>query len=93
MLGSGQYGKVFLATEVATFKQTVCKISDLANAVDRPSQSSETSPNITRSNALSVEEKGKLKREMWILSKLDHVSPSFSPSGQLLIIHSRILST
>jgi hypothetical protein len=80
MLGSGQFGKVFLATEVATSKQLVCKITDLTHTVERQPQISEISPYNPSSIVSSGAEKA--KREMWILSKLNHVSlSSLSPTG------------
>ncbi|KAG4440423.1 hypothetical protein IFR05_004067 [Cadophora sp. M221] len=71
-LGSGQYGAVFLATEVATSKQTACKIVNFGDAVDRGSQISESPQNGTTHQELPQKEKAKLKREILILSKLNH---------------------
>ncbi|KAH6715543.1 kinase-like protein [Leptodontidium sp. MPI-SDFR-AT-0119] len=71
-LGSGQYGAVFLATEVATSKQTACKIVNFGDGADRGSQISESLHHGTTHQELSPGGKAKLKREIFILSKLNH---------------------
>lgn len=59
MLGSGQYGAVFLATEKATFKQTACKIIDFRSSADQRLQITETLLDNTSIRELSADEKDK----------------------------------
>ncbi|KAH7393443.1 kinase-like protein [Cadophora sp. MPI-SDFR-AT-0126] len=72
MLGSGQYGAVFLATEKATFKQTACKIIDFRSSADQRLQITETLLDNTSIRELSADEKDTVRREISILSQLSH---------------------
>ncbi|KAK0099852.1 Meiosis-specific serine/threonine-protein kinase mek1 [Cadophora gregata f. sp. sojae] len=72
MLGSGQYGAVFLATEKATFKQTACKVIDFRSSADQRLQIANKSLDETDTRELSANEKATVKREISILSQLSH---------------------
>ncbi|CZT13325.1 related to myosin light chain kinase 2 [Rhynchosporium graminicola] len=63
VLGTGQYGTVYLATDVATSKQIACKIVDFSKVADHPYDTSIVA---------SAEERVKLQREILILSRLNH---------------------
>jgi serine/threonine protein kinase len=80
VLGSGQYGKVYLAHEVSTWRQLACKIVELNEAARQLAGLHNTS---TRDDSLTHDplrwieerrERQKAMREIEILSKLSHVS-------------------
>ena len=79
MLGSGQYGAVFLATEKATFKQTACKIIDFRSSADQRLHIAGTPPDDTVARELSADEKATIRREISILSQLSHVGIHKAP--------------
>jgi serine/threonine protein kinase len=81
LLGSGIYGNVFLANDVATQTQLACKIVDLRrNALNQkectPTVHEDVKPRVQayaeKINKV-VEVRRKLVREIEILSKLSHV--------------------
>ncbi|PBP17589.1 serine/threonine protein kinase [Diplocarpon rosae] len=70
MLGSGQYGKVFLAKEVASSKQVACKIIDFEEAMKNQGAMSQTSLDTATGNYVITRDK--IMREIRILSELSH---------------------
>ncbi|KAK2628474.1 hypothetical protein QTJ16_001577 [Diplocarpon rosae] len=70
MLGSGQYGKVFLAKEVATSKQVACKIIDFEEAMKNQGAMSQSSLDTGDENHVITRDK--IMREIRILSELSH---------------------
>lgn len=69
LLGTGQYGKVYLARERATLRQLACKIVDLNSTGEEiPSES------WTERCRRAAGEKTRLLREIKMLAKLSHVS-------------------
>jgi serine/threonine protein kinase len=78
VLGKGQYGAVFLADEVATFKQVACKIVDLQLAAKEITENVQLEGNGSNwaESILRIREgKNLVMREINILSQLSHVSP------------------
>ena len=79
MLGSGQYGAVFLATEKATSKQTACKIIDFRSSAHQRLQIAVTPSDDTGVRELSADDKATIRREISILSQLSHVGIHKAP--------------
>jgi hypothetical protein len=76
ILGSGQYGAVYLAKEVITLRQVACKIVDLNNAAKQLTEgSSLLNPGEAwrRGYARAATERERVKREIEILATLSHV--------------------
>jgi len=75
MLGNGNYGEVYLATEVATTKQVVCKIVDLNKAMQKLSEHPYAIGEAWEAGLRRAsEEKKRVLREIRILARLSHVS-------------------
>jgi len=76
MLGKGQYGNVYLATEATTTKQLACKVIDLELAMKNLSLQSAGNASLQRweSGMRVAHQKKKILREIKILAKLSHVS-------------------
>ncbi|KAI6716316.1 hypothetical protein PZA11_002612 [Diplocarpon coronariae] len=70
MLGSGQYGKVFLAKEVVSSKQVACKIVDFEEAMQNQGAMSQTSLATSSGNYMITRDN--IMREIRILSDLSH---------------------
>jgi len=70
LLGTGQYGKVYLAKELATSRQVACKIVDLNKAGDDIPDLAETWVQHIRRGK---EEAIRLHREIKLLAELNHV--------------------
>jgi serine/threonine protein kinase len=76
-LGEGQYGGVFLATELDTRKQLACKIIDLERAMKNLGDRSVITSARERWESriqYTSEQKRRVLREIKILAKLSHVS-------------------
>ena len=73
LLGTGQYGKVYLAKEIATSRQVACKIVDLNKTGEESLDFSETWAERCRR---AKEEKDRLFGEIKVLALLSHVSRS-----------------
>ncbi|EKD14883.1 serine/threonine protein kinase [Drepanopeziza brunnea f. sp. 'multigermtubi' MB_m1] len=71
ILGSGQYGSVFLANEVATSKQVACKIVDFEKAIEHRGDPS-SSPFFVIGGLQASSGKDAIMREVKILAALSH---------------------
>lgn len=80
MLGSGNYGKVYLAAEAESTKQVACKIVDLRSAMEQLQDSASLVDQVSRfenGKTVDLDEKKRVLREIRILAKLSHVSKPF----------------
>lgn len=83
LLGSGHYGKVYLATEVATRRQLACKVVNLRAAAAAVSNDNLADASAERTMG---GKRGRLMREVEILTMLNHVCQLPPGPGQRLII-------
>lgn len=83
LLGSGHYGKVYLATEVATRRQLACKVVNLRAAAAAVSNDNLADASAERTTG---GKRGRLMREVEILTMLNHVCQLPPDPGQRLII-------